>query len=296
VAFLHASPKSPHRPLDASGALVSAQANSLLQQPLQRPHLWGLGLGSLALGLVNGALLLSAGLGWVAYKQLGSLSPRQWATLRRQVERAMPLPQSRRQQALVLSVLLGASTYTMTSLWQATHSPLMAISLLGQTTLTVFIVGVLLRSGRPQPRGGELRTMGGGSSAPGTMAATGQPDPLEQTLEHLSHPAPLQRLVAVRRLVKLVDTAGDGPLYVASAKVSLRSHLLDCFHLMLAHETEPIVRTAVREGLTLLRQTHRLSAGPPPLPSSPAMNQQAIQPSRRQPHRPAVEYVEYIEP
>jgi hypothetical protein len=278
---------------------------------LQRPHLWGLGLGSFALGLVNGALVISAGIGWVAYKQLLSLSPQQWATLKQQVEQALPLPRSWRQQALVLSLLLAASTYTMTSLWQATHSVLMAMVLLGQTTLTLFIVGLLLRSGGSFKKSEKSRYLAAKRQA-ATSPALGNEikrmekrDSLEQHLGLLSHEDPLKRLVAVRRLVKLVDGIRDDRLYAAGANVSLRSHLLDCFHIMLAHEPEPIVRTAVREGLALLRQTHQLPEGPPPLPSDKLVQRQGvsepdhkdqIRPAIRQGHRSTVEYVEYVEP
>jgi hypothetical protein len=275
---------------------------------VQHPYLWGLGLGSFTLGLVNGALVVSAGLGWVAYKQLQALSPRQWAVLKQRVEQVLPLPRSLRHQALVLSVLLGTSTYTVTSLWQATHSILMALLLLGQTTLTFFMVGVLLRSGKTAPKGIEPEHASAKRPAlapptPGSPAL----DLVEQELGQLSHPDPLKRLVAVRRLVKLVDGMGEDRPYAAGAKVSLRSHLLDCFHIMLAHESEPIVRTAVREGLHLLRQTHQLPEGPPPLPNrqeiasyQDAKSQDSLSqdgnPLGRQGHRATVEYVEYLEP
>ena len=306
MAYLNASQNASPTPLVPArpqpGALMS-KAKPLVQHP----RLWGLGLGSFALGLVNGAFVISLGVGWVAYKQLQSLTPRQWAVLRQQIEKALPLPQSLGQRSLVLSMLLAASTYTMTALWQATHSPLMAVVLTGQTTLTFFVVGVLLRSGStaPQLHKASLRRR---QSRPGTsvqIAAQAPPDPVEQSLEQLTHPDALLRLVAVRRLVKRVGATGNDALYATGPQVTLRSHLLDCFHIMLAQETEPIVRTAVREGLELLRQPHQLPEGPPSLPrekplhsQSHHQNSQADQdngtPCHHQRHRP-VEYVEYLE-
>jgi hypothetical protein len=286
---------------------------SIKRLPLaKQPYLWGVGLGSFALGLVNGAFVISMGVGWVAYKQLQSLSPRQWATLRQSIEKALPLPGTMQRQAMVLSLLLAASTYTMTALWQSTHSMLMALVLLGQTTLTFFVVGLMLRSGKrsaPIPSPQMAPTLGyhhdlveRERSSP---SSTESVDPLEYSLSQLTHPDPLQRLVAIRRLVKLIDGVGEEKLYAVGAQVSLRSHLLDCFHIMLAHETEPIVRTAVREGLSLLRQVPQLPEGPPPFPQDNALRTPALQPesqpveepsTHRQGRRTAVEYVEYIEP
>jgi hypothetical protein len=306
VAYLHASQKpdaqSPHR----DGELIPTKALRFVRQP----HLWGLGLGSFALGLVNGAFVISMGVGWVAYRQLQSLSPSQWTTLRRQIEQALPLPRTLQQQALVLSLLLAASTYTMTSLWQATHSLLMGSILLGQTTLTFFVVGLMLRAGKstvkvPQFAAEQAPLRRSNPDPPQTVTTTARAvDSVDQSLHQLTHADPLQRLVAIRRLVKLVDDAEVEQLYAVSAQVTLRSHLLDCFHLMLAHEPEPIVRTAVREGLDLLRQTHQLLEGHQPFPQPDAL--QAVESAPRpapadvaspnhQRHR-IVEYVEYLEP
>jgi hypothetical protein len=304
VAYLHASQKPDVQSPRRNGELIPMKA-----LPLARyPHLWGLGLGSFALGLVNGAFVISMGVGWVAYKQLQSLSPGQWAMLRRQIEQALPLPRTLQQQALVLSLLLATSTFTMTSLWQATHSLLMGSILLGQTTLTFFVVGLMLRSAKHPSQGyrsvtdrPSLRRSKPDSQETVTTTARAV-DPVEQSLSQLTHSDPLQRLVAIRRLVKLVDDAEVEQLYAVSAQVTLRSHLLDCFHLMLAHESEPIVRTAVREGLDLLRQTHQLPEGPPPLPTEKALQsagtssrQEDVPSLTHQRHRP-VEYVEYLEP
>jgi hypothetical protein len=304
VAYLNASPKSTQTTHPPASALARVRALPLAKQPqLKHRRLWGLGLGSCALGLVNGAVVISLGIGWVAYKQLLALSPRQWDQLRQQVEQALPLPRSVQQRALLLSLLLAASSFTMTSLWQATHSPLMGIVLLGQTTLTFFVVGLLLRTGispatrSPRRRGEPLLQAQDSASVDTTL------DPVEQNLSQLSHPDPLQRLVAVRRLVKRVDTSENDQLYAAEAGISLRSHLLDCFHMMLAHEPEPIVRTAVREGLELLRRPHQLPQGPLPFAPEAVMSTHTSRPapdlsSPSHPQRPrsTVEYVEYLEP
>ena len=319
-------------------------------------YLWGLGLGSFALGLVNGALVISTGIGVLAYRQLSQLSPAQQQALRRRMQAAVPLPRSLGQQALVLSLMLGASTYTVTALWQSSHSLLMALVLTGQTALTFFVVVALLRSPadktadpHPTKRADGGSSGSNGSPAPNrvttanppptaqTLEVTAQPptapatnppitetDRFEQALAHLTQADPLQRLIAVRQLVRLVNQSPSGA-YIAAAEVSIQTHLIDCFHLMLAHEPEPIVRSAVREGLTLLRQPppqgHPLPAGAEPLPDlapppdlvtsepnpwfdqssgpptqdSPPPVALATPPQAAPPTRRTVEYVEYLD-
>ncbi len=259
----------------------------------QRAYLWGLGLGSFALGLVNGALVISTGIGVLAYRQLAQLSPAQQQALRQRLQSAVPLPRSLGQQALVLSLMLGASTYTVTALWQSTHSLLMALVLTGQTALTFFVVVALLRSpadpttephptkradGSPTPNGvatstpptaQTLEVSAQPTTAPASQSPITKTERFEHALAHLTQADPLQRLIAVRQLVRLVNQA-PSDTYIAESEVSIQTHLIDCFHLMLAHEPEPIVRSAVREGLALLRQPpprdRQLPAGANPLP------------------------------
>lgn len=301
----------------------------------QRAYLWGLGLGSFALGLVNGALVISTGIGVLAYRHLAQLSPDQQHALRQRIQGAVPLPRSLGQQALLLSLLLGASTYTVTALWQNTHSLLMALVLTGQTALTFFLVVALLRSppdhpaDHPTKRAEVDATPGVDPSIPATASTLETPvvpssprvtpsvteaDRFEQGLTHLAQADPLQRLIAVRQLVRLVHQVSAESTYIAGAEVSMQSHLIDCFHVLLAHESEPIVRSAVREGLALLRQPppgNQLPAGADPLPEMawtepdpwaeaqttgtvrgiPAAPHSAASPSVRR----TVDYVEYLD-
>jgi hypothetical protein len=199
----------------------------------------------LALGLVNGALVISAGVGMVAYHQLLQLSPRQRKGLMQRLQQGLPLSTNPQQQALVLGLAAGASTYTFTALWHSTHSLLMALLLTGQGALALFAVGALLRSSRSADRSNDLW-----NAAPVAQ--------VEHNLTLLSHPDPLKRLVAVRRLVRLGQTNED---YLAG--VSVRSHLLDCFQLRLGQESEEIVRSALEEGQNLLQPAK-------PLPPSSA--------------------------
>lgn len=253
--------------------------------------MWGVGLGSLALGLVNGALVISAGIGLVAYQQLLQLSPRQRQGLMQRLQQGLPLPAKPQQQALLLGLVAGVSTYMFTALWHSTHSLLMALLLTGQGALALFAVGVLLRSPRSAERSDDLW-----DAAPVAQ--------VEHNLGLLSHSDPLKRLVAVRRLVRLAQ--GDEEYLVG---LSLRSHLLDCFQIRLGQESDAIVRLALDEGLTLLRSAKPLptsSATPFMLdkPSEPTLQAMPEDipaiiarptPSTQQGRRTAVEYVEYLD-
>ncbi|PZV00726.1 MAG: hypothetical protein DCF32_17135 [Leptolyngbya sp.] len=203
-------------------------------------------MGSLTLGLINGALVISAGIGLVAYQQILQLSPRQRKGLMQRLQQGLPLPATPQQQALMLGLVTGVSTYTFTALWHSTHSLLMALLLTGQGALALFAVGALLRSSRSADRSDDLW-----DAAPVAQ--------VEHNLGLLSHPDPLKRLVAVRRLVRLAQADDE---YLAG--MSVRSHLLDCFAIRLGQESDAIVRSALEEGLTLLRSAK-------PLPPSSAV-------------------------
>lgn len=264
------------------------QGVSVVKQPMtrtlkqQNPYLWGLGLGSFTLSLVNGALVISAGISWVAYQQFLTLTPAQWQQLKQQLQRNLPLPRSPRQQALVLSGLVGGSTYTLTALWHSTQSLLVAVVLTGQSAVTLFILAMVLRSPKAA----------GQTAARSLQPPSADPmEQLEQRLAQLSHGDPVQRLGAIRQLVRLGELAEQG----YGAGVSVRSHLIDCLQLMLTHEPEPIVRGAAREGLARLRQAPQLPEGPAPLPSPPATETAATETAAqpRQSQRTTVEYIEY---
>lgn len=243
------SPVIPRPALDISPPPSPQSKTAGLQQGwrqrlqlLPRPkhsRVWGLGLGSLALGLVNGALVISAGIGLVAYQQLLQLSPRQRKGLMQRLQQGLPLPATPKQQALMLGLVAGASTYTFTALWHSTHSLLMALLLTGQGALALYALGALLRSPRSTNRSAD-RSDDLWDAAP--------VDQVEHNLALLSHPDPLKRLVAVRRLVRLAQTDAD---YLVG--VSVRSHLLDCFAIRLRQESDAIVRSALEEGRSLLQ-------------------------------------------
>ncbi|MBD0268841.1 MAG: hypothetical protein ICV77_11170 [Cyanobacteria bacterium Co-bin8] len=234
---------------------------------------WGLGLASLALSLVNGPLVISLGTGLVTYQQLSQLTPEQWQQLAQWLQKQRAASLSTRNKTLLLSGTALAATYLTTAIWSETHQASVAIALGSQSLLTLALLAWLLRSAPSSP-------------SPPQPPQSLQPDTLESLLAELTHPDPLRRLVRVRQLTRLVTPAAAQAGYLEGSAVTVRSHLIDCFHLMLSQESEPLVRTALREGLQHLRQPAQLPEGAPPLPSSKEMKQTS------RVRRPIVEYIE----
>ncbi|NEQ44411.1 MAG: hypothetical protein F6K00_12965 [Leptolyngbya sp. SIOISBB] len=100
----------------------------------------------------------------------------------------------------------------------------------------------------------------------------------------------MKRLLAVRSLLHWsLSSEVTTETYLPGTGVTVQSHLVDCFRVMLTHESEPIVRIALLEGLKALQPKPQLPPGQPamaPLQAKP----QTIQTPMRQ------RSVEYVEP
>ncbi|PSN19967.1 hypothetical protein C7271_04595 [filamentous cyanobacterium CCP5] len=231
-------------------------------------------IGSVSLGgtLINAPLVLSAGTGLVVHQQLSQLSPQQWQALASRLQRRWRGPGSR-TRVWLLSAAAVMLTYGTTALWSETHGIWLSLILGGQTLLAIALVSLLLR---PQPA---VR------STPATpkLAAT----PFEAALNQLVHSDPLTRLMGVRQIIRQALPQGDREYLPGQ---TIRAHLTDCLHLMLAQEQEPMVRTAIREGLELLRKKPQLTAGAPTLQTPLRRAQPGSEPVR------ARRVVEYVEP
>ncbi|HEY9881427.1 MAG TPA: hypothetical protein V6D29_23435 [Leptolyngbyaceae cyanobacterium] len=238
---------------------------------------WGLGLASLGLTLINGPLVISLGVGLVVYQQLVNLTPEQWQQLRQSIQKRSHASLSTQGKTLLLTGTALAATYLTTSIWAETHHLWVALALGSQSLVTLALLVWLLRSSHTNNQ----------SDAPTQLRrAEVDAEGIESLLLELNHPNPLRRLVLVRQLTRLAGQEPPEHSYIDGGVVSVRSHLIDCFHLMLAQESEPLVRTALREGLQHLRPPAQLPEGAPPLPSP-----QKLQPTNRV-RRPVVEYIE----
>jgi hypothetical protein len=157
-------------------------------------------------------------------------------------------------------------TYLTAICW-ADLGPLPTALLLGFGSINLVTLG-LLWQGRDRLWNPQFQTV-----APPAEAHNGpqQSSSLEPTLdeEHwqrLSDGDPLKRLLAVRWLTQwsLENPAGEAA-YLPGTQITVRDHLVDCFHLMLTQEGEPAVRAALRDAIALLRPKPQLGPGQPPL-------------------------------
>lgn len=215
----------------------------------RRTWLWG----SITLGVLlifQWQLVLAVGLG------LGAM-----ALIYRLQKWFRSGPEAQRQQvwnrlSRPLPITLGGGLLTMLTLyltfsaWSEFRSPWLGLGLM----LQGLMIAILLMLG--------LRQVG-------TPAPTPDAD-FDRILTDLTATAPLKRLIAVRQATRWITQARLDGWYTESSCSTARQHLRDCFRLMLSHETEPIVRHAVLEGLQVLRQERILlqeSAAPSlPLP------------------------------
>lgn len=273
----------------------------------------GLGLASALLVQVNGPLVLALGLGVGAYGPLRKLSAEQWDQLGQRLTQAVLWAAGRAtpsQRALLLGVGAAGSGYTLLGLGASAQTAWVGGAVAGQGLLLAWILAVVARPQRDAKA--DPRRSDAAEIDPAQFAQLPLPDQFEAGLRHLHHPDALQRLVAVRYLLRLVGQAAQpAPLYDPATQLSYRNYLVDCLHLLLAQETEPLVREAIRQGLQQLQagadtrpqaaqSPAQLPEGPPALTLSPQVRPQAeaqVQPQARpQRRRAGVDYVEYAEP
>ncbi len=202
-----------------------------------------LGLSLLAT-LADETLWLPLVLGSLAYGAIAS---------GRSVSLAAIAPHARRLQRSLLHLaktplgagtLAFASTYALAAAWSELEGNWAAIVLTGLALLNGLL---LVRELAPQPQ-----------KHPAVPVS-----PFGETQwQNLSASAPLDRLMAVRSLLHSVL---DDRLSAASSMSSadVRSHLADCFQLMLTQETDPIVQRALWEGLQRLHPVRQLPEGQP---------------------------------
>ncbi|WP_225886591.1 hypothetical protein [Leptolyngbya sp. PCC 6406] len=270
---------------------------------------------ALMAALVDGKLLLAVavGLGVYRYAIAPSFSSRSLGISLGQHLRRMCQGFGQRSGALPWVVGTGAfgATYLTAALWAEVGGwPTLAfVSLGGLNVLTLLLLWQNRNGQGPAPRDhrGALSPSEGFGFAPqrqpplqrhsatqAVVAAPGQRDlshldlsHLEQRWQHLYDADPLKRLIAVRWLAQwgLQDAQGEAA-YLPGTEISVRSHLADCYHLMLTQEPEPAVRAALRDALGLLKPKPQLSPGQPPMPPLRA----PVVPATC--HRP----VEYLEP
>jgi hypothetical protein len=189
----------------------------------------------------NGSLVLSMGLGlaiviWVYLAQLG------WWRLPKAWNWQKLL--SRTNRSLTLAVASGTITacgsYLAIGIWQESRYSWLATGIIieGLMVLVVLLLMVWQRMGQSLEREGQASNL--------------------SLLTDLAATDPLKRLIAVRQLTQQAQSINSA-LPVKTLPLET-AHLADCFRLMLNRETEPIVCSALLDGLhSLNRLTHSAS-------------------------------------
>jgi hypothetical protein len=242
--------------------------------------------------LADGKLLLAGAAGFGVY-QWATTAPHlslSWATVQSVVQRCQQVCNG----PLVRPLTLGSSTFGLTYLtallWHdlGTLPTLVLLGFGAVNSLTLW----LLWQGRDRLFEPDFRASARAQTARQPIDTSaenlGTTAPTEAQWQHLSSSDALRRLVAVRTLTQWSLNHPDGDAaYLPGSQVSVRSHLVDCYQLMLAQEPEPAVRAALRESIDILKPKPQLGPGQPalnPLERRPAP---ITIPQRR---------VEYLEP
>lgn len=220
--------------------------------------------------LADGKLLLAGAVGFGVY-QWAIATPNMslsWATVQSVVQRCQQVCDGPLVKPLALSSSAFGLTYLTALLWQDLGAA-PTLVLLGFGAVNSFTLWLLWQK--------RDRLFEPGFRAPDHTPSTRQPlrtaaensdahAPTEAQWQHLSSSDALQRLVAVRTLTQWSLSNPDGEAaYLPGSQVSVRSHLVDCYQLMLSQEPEPAVRAALRESIDILKPKPQLGPGQPAL-------------------------------
>jgi hypothetical protein len=223
--------------------------------------------------LADGKIFLAIAASTLTYRCLSAGYQLPWENLEPAYRKVFNQLARLGETPLLASSLAFASTYGFAAAWSQLGGGWAALTLLGlgAGNLLFFLREVNGRTTVEMPS--DIH-----NDSPG-----------DTSWQDLSAADPLKRLLAVRSLLHWCLTSEvASETYLPGTDVTVRSHLIDCFRIMLTHESEPIVRVALIEGLKALHPKPQLGPGQP-----------AIQPLRSK--APVVQAerqrtVEYVEP
>lgn len=203
-----------------------------------------------AWGCLNEKLLLSTSLGILVMILVYRMQEWDWQVSLREFYRFWAGWNRRLTLAVGCGGLATLTAYTTVSIWVDSEQPLIASSLILQNLGIFAVIGLLVWQMISQKTGQ-------------------QQTELEKYFTGLTDADPMRRLIAVRQITRYlsnyklnkIDSASQKLLanstnsrMITSVNSSLvtRSQIVDCFHLMLIRESEPIVRNAVLDCLQIL--------------------------------------------
>lgn len=182
---------------------------------------------------------------YLAQQRQLKVSWRGWSKLWNRSNRASTL-------AVLSGVLALGSTYLATAVWLESDQHWLATSVLLEGFGLLVILSLLLwqlLNRQFQQQDQQIDNQ------------------LQVLLNNLSETDPLKRLIAARQLTQLV-LAHDP---VNSAFPMTPVHLAECFRLMLDRETEPLVCSALIDGLRALQPSRQLAGTQLPTVSTPSI-------------------------
>ena len=223
--------------------------------------------------LVDGRLLLAIAVSVLTYRLVATGQRFAWENLEAIANRCYRQILQVSRQPLGAGILAFAVTYSMAAAWSELGGRWAGAALAGLGSMTVLLLARKASS-----------TSNEGTEPPTIeyVADSG----LESQWQNLTAQEPLRRLLAVRSLLRWSLGEEGTDAYLPGTTVTVRSHLVDCLRLMLTHETEPLVRVALVEGLKALQPKPQLPVGQPTL--KPLM--------ARLPQTEVQRSVEYVEP
>lgn len=256
------------------GEHIRAATIEIYQHNARWLHRYGRwGLVTWLAALVDGKLLLAIAVSGLAYHLVATGEAIRWDALISVSETTWAHLHRLSQHPLGAGLLAFGSMYGLATLWSEWGSGWAVVIVMAGVVLNSWW---LLQTGQASP---------GGSQPP--ESEPGSTDTLAVQWQNLSATDALKRLIAVRALLRWsLDDARGTASYLPGTQVTVRSHLVDCFRVMLTRETEPLVRVALIEGLKVLQPKPQL---PPGQPAIAPLAQRSTQPQMQR-------LVEYVEP
>lgn len=220
---------------------------------LPKARRWLLGIAIMgAWGYWNEKLLLSTSLGILVMVLVYRMQEWDWQVSWLEFCRFWSSWNRKLTLAVGCGGLATLTAYTTVSIWADSDQPLIAESLILQNLGILAVIGLLVWQMIAQN-------------------TTQQQSQLEKYLTDLTDADPIKRLIAVRQITRFFSSSKLNQIDSSSQKFLLhstasssrmispvngslitRSQIVDCFHLILNRESEPIVRDAVLDGLQTL--------------------------------------------
>jgi hypothetical protein len=228
----------------------------------RKTWLWGVG-GFTVLLLFNPAVVLSllAGAGMMGLVYVGQR--RRWRLSSSGLRKWWNGIDQTLTLTLASGVLATFGTYMAIAIGSNSDSPWLATGIILQGIATLGILLFLIWRGLSQS--GDRR----------------EPS-FETMLDSLADADPLKRLIAIRQATQWVTATATSSISPSpGSHTAERSLLVDCFHLMLNRETDPILRKALLDGLQTLSHSKQLPQGANPL-AMPTVSRRTPAKVRRQ--------------